>query len=147
MLTAGLVRSARGQGEVAKVRMKPARIAVIAIAAVSAIGLALVVRAMGQGPSTSEAATAQVQAAPTVRVLVASRDLPVGKRIESADMEWKDWPVANLNPAYVTDGAPPRAAPAEAERAEAVAAQANHVAADLTGNTPRAAFIEVSWSP
>ena len=41
--------------------MKPARIAVICIAAVSALGLALVVRAMGNGEPAAPAAAAPVE--------------------------------------------------------------------------------------
>ena len=41
------------------------------------------------------------------RVLVAARDLQPGKRLESADMEWKDWPLDGLNPTYITDGSVP----------------------------------------
>jgi pilus assembly protein CpaB len=40
-------------------------------------------------------------------VLVAARDLQPGKRLEPADMEWKDWPIDGLNPTYITDGSTP----------------------------------------
>ena len=88
--------------------MKPARIVVICVAAVAAIGLALVVRAMGSrdGEPTT-VASAAVEAPPMARVLVAARDLQPGKRLESADMEWKDWPLDGLNPTYITDGSVP----------------------------------------
>ena len=85
--------------------MKPARIVVICVAAVAAIGLALVVRAMGSrdGEPTT-VASAAVEAPRMARVLVAARDLQPGKRLEPADMEWKDWPLDGLNPTYITDG-------------------------------------------
>ena len=89
--------------------MKPAKIAVICIAAVSAIGLALVVRAMGssgQAVSTAAAAPA-VAARPMAKVLVAARDLAPGKRLADADLAWKDWPVDEVNPAFITDGSVP----------------------------------------
>ena len=89
--------------------MKPAKIAVICIAAVSAIGLALVVRAMGssgQAVSTAAAAPA-VAARPMAKVLVAARDLAPGKRLTDADLAWKDWPVDEVNPAFITDGSVP----------------------------------------
>lgn len=119
--------------------MKPAKIAVICIAAVSAIGLALVVRAMGSsGQAVSTAAAAPVEAArPMAKVLVAARDLAPGKRLTDADLAWKDWPVDEVNPVFITDGsvAIPQAA-AEAKPAEkapegavaAVARAANNVA-------------------
>ena len=54
--------------------MKPARIAVICIAAVSALGLALVVRAMGNGEPAAPAAAAPVETRPMAKILVAAKD-------------------------------------------------------------------------
>ena len=106
--------------------MKPAKIAVICIAAVSAIGLALVVRAMGSsGQAVSTAAAAPVEAArPMAKVLVAARDLEPGKRLTDADLTWKDWPVDEVNPAFITDGSVPipQAAAAGGETKPAAAA-------------------------
>jgi len=103
--------------------MKPARIAVICIAAVAAIGLAFVVRAMGSGKPVAVAAAAA--AAPDVRpmakVLVAARDLEPGQRLTDADLAWKDWPVDEVNPAFITDGTVPIAAPPTAAEAKAAA--------------------------
>jgi pilus assembly protein CpaB len=103
--------------------MKPAKIAVICIAAVSAIGLALVVRAMGssgQAVSTAAAAPA-VAARPMAKVLVAARDLVPGKRLTDADLAWKDWPVDEVNPAFITDGSVPIPQAAAAPAAEKAA--------------------------
>lgn len=103
--------------------MKPARIAVICIAAVAAIGLAFVVRAMGSSGhpvATATAAPAPV-AIPMAKVLVAARDLQPGKRLEDADLIWKDWPVAEVNPAFITDGTTPIPAPPTAGQAAAAA--------------------------
>lgn len=106
--------------------MKPAKIAVICIAAVSAIGLALVVRAMGSsGQAVSTAAAAPAAAVrPMARVLVAARDLEPGKRLTDVDLAWKDWPVDEVNPAFITDGSvpiPQAAADGEAKPAAAAA--------------------------
>ena len=89
--------------------MKPARIIVICVAAVAAIGLALVVRAMGS-PSktpTAVAAAAAVPARPMAKVLVAAKDLQPGQRLAEGDLDWKDWPVDEVNPAFITDGSVP----------------------------------------
>jgi pilus assembly protein CpaB len=89
--------------------MKPARIIVICVAAVAAIGLALVVRAMGS-PSktpTAVATAAVVPARPMARILVAAKDLQPGQRLAESDMSWMDWPVDELNPAFITDGTTP----------------------------------------
>lgn len=100
--------------------MKPARIAVICIAAVAAIGLALVVRAMGSSSGEPAAvAEAAEPARPMAKVLVAARDLAPGQRLTDADLEWKDWPADEVNPAFITDGSVPvpQAEPAEGEEA------------------------------
>ena len=103
--------------------MKPARIAVICIAAVAAIGLAFVVRAMGSSgkPVAVAAAAAPVAARPMAKVLVAARDLEPGKRLEDADLEWKDWLADEVNPAFITDGATPIPAPPTSAEAKAAA--------------------------
>ena len=103
--------------------MKPARIAVICIAAVAAIGLAFVVRAMGSSgkPVAVAAAAAPVEVRPMAKVLVAARDLAPGKRLEDADLEWKDWAVDAVNPAFITDGATPVPAPPTSAEAKAAA--------------------------
>jgi len=89
--------------------MKPARIVVICIAAVSAIGLALVVRAMGSSSNqpAAPAAAAAVDKRPMARILVAARDLAPGKRLAEGDLDWKEWPVDEVNPAFITDGSVP----------------------------------------
>jgi len=119
--------------------MKPARIAVICIAAVSAIGLAFVVRAMGS-PSGEPTAVATAAPAPptrpTAKVLVAARDLAPGQRLVEADLEWKDWPVDEVNPAFITDGSVPvpgAAAP------EAAATTTNATAESAVTRVSRAA--------
>lgn len=95
--------------------MKPARIAVFAVAAVAAIGLALVVRAMGSSGDPVAVATAAPAPPPVpmARVLVASRDLAPGTRLADADLEFKEWPVAQVIPTFITDGSRPVEAKAE----------------------------------
>ncbi len=103
--------------------MKPARIAVICIAAVAAIGLAFVVRAMGSSgqPIAVAAAAPVAEVRPMAQVLVAARDLEPGQRLTDADLAWKDWPVDEVNPAFITDGSVPIAAPPTADEAKAAA--------------------------
>lgn len=101
--------------------MKPAKIAVICIAAVAAVALALVVRAMGSPPA-SDAAVAVVETRPMAKVLVATRDLEAGRRLVDADLAWKDWPAEDLNPLFITDGSAPAPTPAPA-RPEGAAAE------------------------
>lgn len=94
--------------------MGAARIIILSVAAVAAIGLAVVVRGMIAGqPAAAPApvAEAAVPQTPMTRVLVAKRDLPVGTRLTASDMGWQSWPAASLNPAFITDGSAPKAAP------------------------------------
>lgn len=115
--------------------MKPARIVVICIAAVSAIGLALVVRAMGSSSNepAAPAAAAPVEVRPMAKVLVAAKDLEPGKRLVEADLEWKDWPVDEVNPVFITDGSTPvPAKPAAASAAEKATDAVNRVAKAAT---------------
>ncbi len=115
--------------------MKPAKIAVIGVAAISAIGLALVVRSMGNPSGPEEKAQAVVEAAPVAKVLVAAVDLEPGRRLVASDMVWRDWPLADVNPAFITDGATQRpgvpAATEAAPAADATATEAETASARL----------------
>lgn len=82
----------------------------VLVAAVSAIGLALVLqRAMG-GKSVAPVARAAPVAEsskPMTRVLVAKRDLPIGTRLVADDVTWQAWPSEAVNAAFITNGAAP----------------------------------------
>lgn len=106
--------------------MKPARIAVICIAAVAAIGLAFVVRAMGSSgePVATAAAAPVAPTEPMAKILVAAKDLQPGQRLTDADLAWKEIPVADVNPAFITDGTTPIPAPPTADEAKAAAEKA-----------------------
>ncbi len=119
--------------------MKPARIIVICVAAVAAIGLALVVRAMGSpsGEPVAVATAAPIETRPMAKVLVAAKDLEPGQRLSESDLAWKDWPVDEVNPAFITDGSTPiptaeaaAAAPA-AERPQGAVASVTRAATNL----------------
>jgi pilus assembly protein CpaB len=133
--------------------MKPARIAVICIAAVAAIGLALVVRAMGSSSGEPVAVAAAEPARPMAKVLVAARDLAPGQRLTDADLEWKDWPADEVNPAFITDGSVsvPQAEPAEGEataapaeeeaKPEGAVARVTRAAEELTGGGVKTEYL------
>lgn len=128
--------------------MKPARIIVICVAAVAAIGLALVVRAMGS-PSktpTAVAVAAAVPVRPMAKVLVAAKDLQPGQRLAEGDLDWKDWPVDEVNPAFITDGSVPLpSAAAEtakpADKPEGAVASVTRAATDLATGGAKADYI------
>ncbi len=131
--------------------MKPARIIVICVAAVAAIGLALVVRAMGSPSNspTAVAAAAAVPARPMAKVLVAAKDLQPGQRLTEADLVWKDWPVDEVNPAFITDGTTPipaaeaaeGAAPAAAAPPAGAVASVTRAATNLTTGGAKADYV------
>ncbi|MDP1912076.1 Flp pilus assembly protein CpaB [Brevundimonas sp.] len=130
--------------------MKPARIIVICVAAVAAIGLALVVRAMGSPSNspTAVAAAAAVPGRPMAKVLVAAKDLQPGQRLTESDLAWKDWPVDEVNPAFITDGTTPlpsadaaaSAAPAAA-RPEGAVASVTRAATNLATGGAKADYV------
>lgn len=127
--------------------MKPARIIVICVAAVAAIGLALVVRAMGS-PSktpTAVATAAAVPVEPMAKVLIAAKDLQPGQRLTEGDLDWKDWPVDEVHPAFITDGsvpmpsAEPTAAPAS--KPDGAVASVTRVATNLATGGAKADYV------
>ncbi len=92
--------------------MKPMRIIVLAVAAVAAIGLAVIVRGAMSGKPTSQAAAAPViKQKPMAKVLVAKRDLKIGERLTAEDIDWQEWPVEAVNPTFTTDGSVAMPAP------------------------------------
>ena len=126
--------------------MNPARIIVICVAAVAAIGLALAVRAMGSPSNapTAVATAAAVPARPMAKVLVAAKDLQPGQRLTEADMAWKEWPADEVNPAFITDGSVPLpSAVAEeppAARPEGAVASVTRVAANLAAGNSKSDY-------
>ncbi|CAN5607269.1 Flp pilus assembly protein CpaB [soil metagenome] len=120
--------------------MNPLRVMIVLIAAVSAIGLAVVLqKAMGGKKEIAPV----VQAAPTLeramtQVLVAKRDLAIGDRLTAADVTWQAWPTETINAAFITNGAaPPPATKATAKAAKAVDAVAQGM---IGGVTPEKAI-------
>ena len=114
--------------------MSAARIAILALALIAAIGLAVVVRNM-MVSKRPPVASAQAKGPPPIemaRVLVAKRDLPIGTRLAAADMGWQDWPAGNLSPNFYTDGA--KAAPAPATPTAKAAASATKAVQMLSGS-------------
>ena len=91
--------------------MNPIRLIVLGVALVAGMAcVALLARGMAASKPHVTPIAVAAPAAPTVRVLVAKRDLPVGEHIAEADMSWHVWPADNVNPTYITDG-PARTAP------------------------------------
>lgn len=123
--------------------MKPARIIVICVAAVAAIGLALVVRAMGSPSNTptAVATAAVVPARPMAKVLVAAKDLQPGQRLKDSDLTWMDWPVDEVNPAFITDGTTPLPAVEAVAAPEGAVASVTRVASNFASRGAKADYV------
>ena len=89
--------------------MGAARIMVIVVAFVAAIGVVLLLR--GVVFDKKAPARQADMGQPMAQVLVAKRDLPIGTQLKAGDIGWQPWPAANINPAYMTNGAAPAPAP------------------------------------
>ena len=83
--------------------MTPARIVILIVALVAAVGLAFIVHGMFATPKAPPTTVASAPPAMT-RVLVAKTDMAVGDRLSDQNMSWQGWPTATLNAAYITDG-------------------------------------------
>ncbi|KRE00520.1 Flp pilus assembly protein CpaB [Bosea sp. Root670] len=71
--------------------MSPARIIILVVALLAGLGAALLV----QSPK-APAPVAKIQPAPTVPVLVAAAEIPVGNTVTANDLRWLDWPLASV---------------------------------------------------
>jgi pilus assembly protein CpaB len=115
--------------------MGAARIVILVVAAIAAVGLAVLVRGM-MAPQTATA-VASAPDTPMARVLVAKEDLAIGTRLTPAHMGWQAWPVEALNANFVTDGA----APAEPTKGvQKIANEATQAASDLVNEGPMKTF-------
>jgi pilus assembly protein CpaB len=86
--------------------MGTTRMLILAVAAVSAMALAFIVKSMASGPAPATVVSAPAAPAkPMTKVLVARRDLPIGTRLTAEDLTWLEWPVDAVNVAFITDGA------------------------------------------
>ena len=72
--------------------MSPARIIILVVALAAGLGAALLV----QKPSQTPAPVAKIEPAPTVPVLVAAADIPIGNTVSQNDLRWLDWPLASV---------------------------------------------------
>ena len=72
--------------------MSPARIVILLVALCAGIAAALLINR----PSKDPAPAVQAEAAPTVPVLVAAADIPVGNVVAATDLRWLDWPLASV---------------------------------------------------
>jgi len=84
--------------------LKPARIVVLGIA-LAAAGGAYTMSRSAQEPVVVVEAQPVTPPVPTDKVLVARRDLPTGMLVNTADMDWQEWPVAGISPNMIRQSA------------------------------------------
>jgi pilus assembly protein CpaB len=72
--------------------MSPARIIILVVALVAGLGAALLI----QRPKAPSAPVTRYEPAPTVSVLVAAADIPIGNTLAATDLRWIDWPLASV---------------------------------------------------
>ncbi|WP_174299861.1 Flp pilus assembly protein CpaB [Caulobacter sp. S45] len=117
--------------------MNTARMAILGVASLAGIccvGVLMHGLAGAKPPPAPIVVAPVAPPQPTVRVLVAKRDLPVGDRVEGVDMAWQTWPADGLNPAYVTDGAAAKAAASTQNQFKRAAGALTTVASDAISN-------------
>lgn len=85
--------------------MSPARIIILVVALAAGLGAAFLVQRPSEGPAPA----AKVEAAPTVPVLVAATDIPVGNTVTPNDIRWIDWPLASVPSGIVRKDEAPEA--------------------------------------
>lgn len=89
--------------------MGPARIVVLIIALIAAIGAVFMMRALMGGSQADSVVAEAVQQEPRAGVLTAARDLVPGERLTAADLAWTEWPQSAASPAFVLQTAQPDA--------------------------------------
>jgi pilus assembly protein CpaB len=85
--------------------MKPARLAVLAIALVAGGGAAYM---MSGGEPPPPPTVVEAPPLPMTDVLVAAADLPVGQTLKAEDLRWQSWPDQALASGYVSRAKSPK---------------------------------------
>lgn len=84
--------------------MKPARIIILAVAAVSAGVAGFLALQVARNGSVSVTQTETViEREPTINVLVAKESLPVGTRLNADAIAWAPWPKGSIVEGFITD--------------------------------------------
>ena len=110
-------------------------IIIVAIAALCALAVALLVGKLFVHPAAPPPVAASAPPKPMTQVLVAHHELVIGTVLASGDMAWQAWPADAVNPAFITDGQAPQAAPPRGTTA-AVAGTVTRAAAEVVTKGP-----------
>ncbi|SIQ77562.1 pilus assembly protein CpaB [Rhizobium sp. RU20A] len=88
--------------------MRPVRIIILAVAVMSA-GMAGLLAINLSGSNQPAVTEPVVEKEPVTNVLVASKGLPVGSRLDASAMHWISWPKSGLVEGLITEEARPQA--------------------------------------
>jgi pilus assembly protein CpaB len=86
--------------------MKTARLLVLGVALAAGLGAAMMVSGRQPEP-VKESVQAPVM--PTDEVLVASKELGLGSIVQDGDLQWQNWPKANIPPNFIRKSGMPNA--------------------------------------
>ncbi|WP_377291738.1 Flp pilus assembly protein CpaB [Rhizobium sp. SG2393] len=89
--------------------MKPVRIIILAVAVLSAGMAGLLAVNLTSKSNAPVVAETVVQKEPVINVLVASKSLPVGSRLDAGAMHWIAWPKGGLVDGLITEESRPQA--------------------------------------
>ena len=115
--------------------MNTARMAILGVASLAGIccvGVLMHGLAGAKPPAPTVVVAAAPPPIPTQEVLVASRELAVGERIQGGDMSWQAWLASAVNVEYVTQG-PPTTAQAQSQFGQA-ASKVTSIAKNAVNN-------------
>ncbi|HVT54711.1 MAG TPA: Flp pilus assembly protein CpaB, partial [Xanthobacteraceae bacterium] len=85
--------------------MKPARIIVLGVALLAG-GLAFMLSGRTRAPAPVQAAKPAIE---TVQVLVAKKDIGLGKTVQPGDLGWQTWPAAAASAHFIQKKSRPKA--------------------------------------
>ena len=87
--------------------MKPIQLILIAVALVAALGAGFLMMNLNNQPApVVEAAAPSI---PTVQVLVATENIPMGNNLTTERLAWQEWPEAGVRDGYITQETAPDA--------------------------------------
>jgi pilus assembly protein CpaB len=88
--------------------MKPARVIILGVAVATA-GLAGFLAMQMAGRPTESEPTVVTEKEPTINVLVAADNLPLGTRLQANSLSWAAWPQGSVAPGAITEAQRPKA--------------------------------------
>ncbi|MBN9011179.1 MAG: Flp pilus assembly protein CpaB [Rhizobiales bacterium] len=89
--------------------MKLSRVAILGVALVAGLVAAFLALNLNSGPAPAPAPIANAPSIALTKVLVASRDIPMGTRLSDSDVSWRDWPRTASSPNFIEERNDPEA--------------------------------------